>query len=97
MKLTDDLKARDKSHGCFALTAYYSQSIKDILRDSKNWRKLNYTQKESLDSIAFKIARVLSGDPDLIEHWYDINGYSELSRQDAETRSEKQITAKKRS
>lgn len=89
MNLRDDLKARDKSHGCFAETARISQLIKDILRGSKNWAKLNHTQKESLDSIAFKIARVLSGDPDLTEHWYDINGYAELARQDAESRCQK--------
>jgi hypothetical protein len=89
MKLTDDLKARDKSHGCFRKTASVSQNIKWVMRHEGNWHELNHIQKESLDCIAMKIARILSGNPDWVDSWYDIQGYAELARQDAETRRKK--------
>jgi hypothetical protein len=89
MKLTDDLKARDKSHGCFAKTARISQSIKWVFRQERDWTKLTHIQMESLDCIAMKIARIISGDQDWIDSWYDIQGYAELARQDAESRCPK--------
>ena len=88
-KINDTLKERDNSHGHFADTASIAQSIKWVFRNEQKWRTLNHIQMESLDLIATKCARILSGDPDLTEHWYDINGYSELARQDAESRSKK--------
>jgi hypothetical protein len=97
MKLTDDLKARDKSHGCFYKTARVSQSIKWVMRHEGDWTKLTHIQMEALDCIAMKIARIISGNQDWLDSWYDIQGYAELARQDAETRSEKPITAKDRS
>ena len=97
MKLTDDLKARDKSHGCFYKTARVSQSIKWVMRHEGDWTKLTHIQMEALDCIAMKIARIISGNQDWLDTWYDIQGYAELARQDAETRSEKPITAKDRS
>ncbi len=97
MNLKDDLKARDKSHGCFCKTARISQSIKWVMRHEGDWTKLTHIQMEALDCIAMKIARIISGNQDWLDSWYDIQGYAELARQDAETRSEKPITAKKRS
>ena len=97
MKLSDDLKARDKSHGCFYKTARVSQSIKWVMRHEGDWTKLTHIQMEALDCIAMKIARIISGNQDWLDSWYDIQGYAELARQDAETRSEKPITAKDRS
>jgi len=97
MNLRDDLKARDKSHGCFYKTARVSQSIKWVMRHEGDWTKLTHIQMEALDCIAMKIARIVSGNQDWLDSWYDIQGYAELARQDAETRSEKPITAKDRS
>ncbi len=89
MKLTDDLKARNKSHGCFEETSKLTQCMKWLVRKGMNWKKLSYIQQEAIDCISMKMARIISGDPDWLDSWYDIQGYAELARQDAETRCQK--------
>ncbi len=89
MNLKDDLNNRNKSHGCFYYSAKISQGIKYVMHHDGDWDKLNCIQKEALDNIAIKISRIISGDQDLIDHWYDISGYAELARQDAESRCQK--------
>jgi hypothetical protein len=44
----------------------------------KNWDVLKDTQREALELIAMKIARILSGDHNYRDHWDDIEGYAEL-------------------
>jgi len=55
-----------------------SQKLKAILRRGKKWDDLSDAQKESLEMIASKIARALSGEPNEPDHWIDISGYSQL-------------------
>ena len=35
-------------------------------------------QRESLDMIVHKIARILNGDPNHVDSWHDIAGYATL-------------------
>lgn len=42
------------------------------------WHELSCDQKEALETIATKIARILNGDPDYIDNWVDIAGYAML-------------------
>lgn len=72
------LGTRQKTHGNFLENAGLSQSIKDVMRSSTNWEKLTDTQKESLEMIALKISRILSGDKDFRDHWDDVVGYARL-------------------
>jgi hypothetical protein len=69
---------REKTHGQYAHTAYIAQSLKDILRAYSGWQNLDNQQKESLELITTKIARIVSGNPNEIDHWRDIAGYAVL-------------------
>lgn len=72
------LASRETTHGSYSETALYSQTIKSMVRGSANYNMLSNQQRESLDMIAVKIARILSGDPDEQDHWKDIAGYATL-------------------
>jgi len=39
---------------------------------------LNNDQREALEMIAHKIARILNGDPNYADNWIDIAGYATL-------------------
>lgn len=71
-------KARGSVHGDFDVGAAIAQGTADIWRGGPNWSKLNATQKESLQMIAHKVQRILTGDPDFPDHWDDIAGYAHL-------------------
>lgn len=75
------LNERGKVHGDFAWNAYYSQTFKNLIKNSPNYNEFSYTQKEALDAICGKISRILSGNPDHPDHWRDISGYAELEFQ----------------
>ena len=72
------LEERGKTHGDFCTHAYVTQMIKRVFSTSDNWREMRVTQRESLEMIAHKIGRILSGDPDHKDHWVDIAGYAML-------------------
>lgn len=76
------LSDRGGTHGNFADNAYYSQQIKDVMRDSVNWNRLAASQQEALHMIAHKIGRILAGDPNFKDHWIDIEGYARLVSKD---------------
>ena len=44
----------------------------------EGWSRLNPSQKQALEVIADKIARMLNGDPNYDDNWQDIIGYSQL-------------------
>ena len=67
-----------KTHGDYKNTAAISQSLKTVMISGKNWDMLKDTQREALELIAMKIARILSGDQNFRDHWDDIEGYAEL-------------------
>jgi hypothetical protein len=72
------LNERHTTHGDFLSTASLSQQVKMIWRESLGWNRLTVDQRETLDMIAQKAARILSGDPNFKDHWDDIGGYSNL-------------------
>ena len=69
---------RQKTHGDFYRNAMMAQELKDVMRRGKNWKTLDDTQRETLEMIATKIGRILSGNPHEVDHWRDIAGYSTL-------------------
>ncbi len=73
------LTTRETTHGSYSDTALYSQTIKSMVRGSANYNTLSNQQRESLDMIAVKIGRILSGNPDEQDHWKDIAGYATLA------------------
>ena len=72
------LSERNKTHGEFADNARFSQEMKRLFQSSDYWEGLSDVHKESLDMIALKISRILSGQADFKDHWLDICGYSKL-------------------
>lgn len=78
--VAETLKERDGRYGPYAGQCHITQHLKVIFRNGANWQSglLSATQRESLDMIASKIARILNGDPDYIDSWHDIAGYATL-------------------
>lgn len=72
------LDKRSETHGDYRSNARLAQSLKDAMRNEPGWERLSQTQRESLDLIATKISRILSGDPSEPDHWHDISGYALL-------------------
>ena len=72
------LAERGKTHGDYSRHASTTQCLKSVMRNTQNWGDLNPSQTEALEMIAHKIGRILSGNPDHIDHWDDISGYATL-------------------
>lgn len=66
---------REATHGDFSEHADISQSLKYTMRQSKNWDGLGVVPREALEMVQHKIARILTGDPNVVDHWDDIIGY----------------------
>ena len=86
--MIDIINEREKTHGDYASTAAKAQQLKDCIKSSSNWLEMDDIQRESLDLIATKIARILSGNWQEPDHWIDVAGYAnlvvrELTRQGA--------------
>lgn len=77
--VTATLGERAKVYGKFADLAGIAQRIKTAIYDSVEVRQpLAPDQREALDMIASKIARIINGDPNHHDHWHDIAGYARL-------------------
>jgi hypothetical protein len=71
------LVEREKTHGSFALTAIIAQDLKSILGTGR-WGELPKAQREALEMICTKIARIISGGGKHKDHFDDIAGYAKL-------------------
>ena len=78
MTVSDTLQERGSRYGRFIDHASICQNIKDVMAYTPAWIKLAADQKQALEVIADKIARILNGDPDYIDNWHDIQGYAQL-------------------
>ena len=72
------LAERGKRYGKFKEVSETIQGLKSVMHTSRNWVKLTASQKESLDMIQHKIARMLNGDPTYEDNAVDIVGYATL-------------------
>lgn len=72
------LEQRKSQHGDLLTQSTVSQGLKDAMRSTQKWDDLKADQKECLEMIVHKIARILAGDPNFVDHWDDISGYSIL-------------------
>jgi hypothetical protein len=70
------LEDRQKTHGDFAKVARTTANLGRLL----GFTSARYTpaQDTALLLIATKLARIVNGDPNVIDHWRDIAGYAEL-------------------
>lgn len=81
MTVETTLNERGARYGDFSVHAEIAQDLQDVMRDAVGgtaWNKLNPVQKQALTVIADKVARILSGDPDYVDNWHDIQGYAKL-------------------
>lgn len=72
------LEERGKRYGKFIGHAAIAQTLKSAMQNTAAWNKLHSDQKEALEMIQHKIARILNGDPDYADSWHDIAGYATL-------------------
>ena len=72
------LAERGSRYGTFENHARISQALKRAMHDSPNWSKLTDVQKEGLEMIQHKVARMLNGDPSYIDNIIDVVGYATL-------------------
>ena len=77
MKIGQILEERGSRYGDFEDLARLSQAFKDTMKLG-DWDRLGDDQKEALEMMATKMARILNGDPDHIDSWVDIVGYAQL-------------------
>lgn len=82
-ELTTDqiLEERHKVHGDFSADAATAQRLKDLLRNTPNWAALTAVQREALEMICTKMARIMVGNNNHKDHWLDISGYATLVAQ----------------
>ena len=77
MEIDQTLEERGQRYGKFKDHAFISQKLKKELWVG-NWKDLDVDQKEALEMIMHKIARILNGDPNYHDSWHDISGYAKL-------------------
>lgn len=72
------LEERGSRYGSFSEHARITQNLKWAMSDSPNWEELSNDKKECLEMLAHKLGRILNGDPEYLDSWVDIVGYTQL-------------------
>jgi hypothetical protein len=78
MNIDATLAERGTRYGQFTGHAKITQDMKRAMVASDKWAGLADDQKEALEMVVHKIGRVLNGDPDYVDSWTDIIGYTRL-------------------
>ncbi len=74
------LTQRGNRYGRFIDHSGVAQRLKTVMRNHMGvrWDVMADDQKEALEMIGHKLARILNGDPDYADSWVDIAGYAKL-------------------
>ena len=72
------LEQRQATYGSFTKNAEVSQMLKYFMTQGTNYKQMPVAHREALEMIVHKIARIVNGDPNYIDNWVDIIGYSQL-------------------
>lgn len=72
------LNQRQTTYGSFTKNAEVSQMLKYFMAQGTNYKQMPMAHREALEMIVHKIARIVNGDPNYIDNWIDICGYSQL-------------------
>lgn len=78
-ELDKTLAERGKTHGDWEEQSRVSQTLKTVMRGQPGWSELSDMQKETLEMEAVKISRILVGDPDNADNWFDGAGYFKIT------------------
>ena len=73
------LQERSTTHGDFEHGAVISQSLKRALAAGAGWKTMDVVQREALEAVAGKLARIVTGDSSFLDHYRDIIGYTQLA------------------
>ena len=73
------LQERSATHGDFEHGAVISQRLKHALSAGTNWEAMDVVQREALEAVAGKLARIVTGDSSFLDHYRDIIGYTQLA------------------
>lgn len=88
METKQILEDRGKDYGSFANLAKLSQNMKQCYKHSDNYlSNMKPYQKEALDMIIHKVARIINGNHHKIDSWQDIAGYATLVVQELQSRN----------
>jgi len=77
MNVNDTIEQRQSTHGIWSDQAACTWAIKNLFSQMRR-TNLSVSQQESLDMIATKIGRILTGNANEPDHWHDIAGYATL-------------------
>lgn len=77
-EINEILQERGKRYGPYETTAFIAQQLKMMMHETPSWHKLTAAQREGLEMIQHKIARILNGDPTYEDNWVDLIGYATL-------------------
>lgn len=78
-QIQQTIAERGKQYGSFDDVATVSQRLKGILHSANPSIKLDAVQREAVDMICTKLARICAGvDPSYDDNWRDIAGYAVL-------------------
>lgn len=74
------LDERGQRYGVFVGHAEIAQQLKGVIKvyEAQRGCDLAFDQREALEMICHKIARILNGDPNYADSWIDIAGYAQL-------------------
>ena len=78
MSINKTLEQRGERYGKFKDVAATTYALQEILRNAKNHKHMTDDQVIALDMICNKMARIVNGDPNYIDNWRDVSGYSLL-------------------
>lgn len=75
------LQERGSRYGDFSEHARIAQAIKRELHSGLRSPELTDVQRQALEVIADKMARIVCGDPNYQDNWHDIQGYARLAEE----------------
>lgn len=79
MSLETTLENRGQEYGDYSGMARIAQNLKETLRSGPSWINMSPVQRESLEMLATKLARIVCGNCDNPDSWHDIAGYAKLA------------------
>lgn len=78
--IDNTLAERNTTYGDFTFDAQLADNLIRVMEAHASWHStLNGVQRHALRGIALKMARIINGDPNYRDSWYDIQGYAKLA------------------
>lgn len=78
MGVVATIKARHSTHGDFSEQSKFCMQLCELFISHPGWPLLDPEHKHALLMICVKMSRLMSGNPNVADHWHDIAGYAAL-------------------